>query len=142
MEDKEDKKTVIKKISYKRYLFMIVFVLCCFTVFSFGAEGEDQGFWAEMLWGTELNPGVFREVITWFNDVAYTIFADLLSVALGLVPFQDFTPEQVTSLKGYMQVANCWVPLFESLTMLFGYWLFVASFSALKMILKLIPTIG
>lgn len=143
----EDELTTNNEIPKKnffanKYIFLVLIILSLTCTFAFGAEGEDQGWWAEMLWGTESNPGVLRSVFVWFNDMAFFVFESLLSQTLALIPSADFNASDVTLLVGYFNIANCWIPLQETFTMLFAYWVFVASFSGLKLILKLIPAIG
>jgi len=126
----------------RKAVLILVLVLVCVSVAHADAPDPDPdpGFWYGVFWGTEAEPGVFRSIWDWICD-GFTAGRDAL-VAVFWDCLPSSVAEDFTSLKTYFEVANAWLPLDFGFMLLFAYWGFVAVFSAVKLILKLIPTVG
>lgn len=53
-----------------------------------------------------------------------------------------FSSVQIDAVKTMFGLANYWIPVVPALYAIFAYWAFVAFFAAVKIVIKLIPTVG
>jgi hypothetical protein len=87
---------------------------------------------------------VLRWVIYWFLWLLFQIVDPFLAAIIDAMPAEwvETIYERLEMLLIVIETGNFYVPIAEFAIVLVLYWGFVAVFSVVKLILKLIPTIG
>lgn len=88
----------------------------------------------------EMGPAIREWALSIGREFAFQWFGEHLDNLHGLMPAG--MGDSVAGLLPYMRAANYWMPLAEALGLAAVYLMIWASFVTIKMILKMIPTIG
>ena len=81
-----------------------------------------------------------QQFVCWAVEALYDFFAPLAQAALELIP--DGSLSWITDLTGLFEIANNFLPITETLILALAYYTFLTAFVVVKLILKLIPTVG
>ena len=77
---------------------------------------------------------------TWFLDLLTSWFCPLIQALFAALPPK--LPDAAGQALQWLEIANYWTGFGDVMVDIVNYWLFVASFSAIKLVVKLIPTVG
>jgi hypothetical protein len=81
----------------------------------------------------------FKTVLFWLIDKLLELLEPLLESALNALPD---APANVGNTLNVFSYANYFLPLSEAISLFSAFLLFLATYSAIKIVVKLIPTIG
>lgn len=102
-----------------------------------------QGLWsAYLLWCMKILYWVLDFLLDTFVDVWDVIILEAENCASALFSAVPQIKCGFGAASHWIGVANGWLPIRESVTMLLAYWTFVAAFCCVKFIWKGIPTTG
>lgn len=76
----------------------------------------------------------------WFINAIYDVGREVLDQIIAALP--GGWQQDASTLVGYLEIVNEWVPLDYCLLLFTLYYTFLGVFVTVKFILKLIPTIG
>ena len=77
-----------------------------------------------------------------FADITWSLGEDFFYSILDALDTHPEIAELTADAIQWWKYANYWLPITECAAMVIAYWTFVAVFSAIKITVKLIPTVG
>lgn len=104
-------------------------------------EPEDDGGMFD--WASRIMDQILcalKRFVCWLVNALYDIFAPALQSVLERIP--DAVLGLAGELAAAIAIANHWLPLTEIFAMAVTYYTFLAGFVVVKLLLKLVPTVG
>jgi hypothetical protein len=126
----------MRKLGFK-YFFFCLFVLSPQFLFaqasgtSTTSPGDEPGFWASIL----------QDFWEWLKDIVFDVGFTIFETVIEALGF-DISLGVGSEIMKWFKIGNYYFPVDLLISLLFIYWTFAIGFIVVKMILKLVPTIG
>ena len=99
-----------------------------------------------ILWFMESLYAVLQHMAWFVLDLLFSlcwyILEPLVNTLVQIIPADAVVIELAASFLYYLKFVEYWVPVTFMFGLLIIYWIFVGAFSSIKIIIKLIPTVG